>query len=328
MTGGGGERLPEPPLVVLLHVPKTAGTTLAQLLRHHYRGGAFKGCGNVFARPDELEARLARIASTRRFRAAAGHLTFGLAERFLPGARYVTILREPVARTLSHYRFLVRSSRGQGLVPPRLPDPDPGLTLDRCLSRESYIPDNLQTRMLCGLASPYEELPSDALDRAKQTLAERVAFVGTTERFDELLAVLNLAFGWPTTPYERARASGGRPGGADVPPDVLRVAGERNALDRELWEHAGRLLDRQIAASGPAFADELAVLRLALERWTGSGPRAARPAGSELPLEARVELALKEAELVAAELDKRRLAVELKRERRMPVETRRGNVQP
>jgi hypothetical protein len=316
----------EQSLVVLVHLPKTAGTTLAQLLRHHYRGGAFKGGGNVFGRPDEVEARLDKIASTERFRAVAGHLTFGAAERLSSRARYVTILREPVARTLSHYFFLVHSARGQGLVPPWLPEPGPCLTLDECLSDRSYIPDNLQTRMLCGLVSPYDELPADALERAKRNLAERFAYVGTTERFDELLAVLDLAFGWPTTPYRRARENADRPGLDDVPPDALRVAAERNALDRELWEHAGALLDQQITASGPAFTGELEVLRLALERWAGTdGPQA--PSERGLPTEARVQLALKEAELADAELEKRRLAVELKGARRGLREGERGNVQ-
>ncbi len=48
------------------------------------------------------------------------------------------------------------------------------------------IPDSLQTRMLWGLQSAYDELPADALERAKRNLGERLAHIGTTERFDAL----------------------------------------------------------------------------------------------------------------------------------------------
>ena len=51
--------------------------------------------------------------------------------------------------------------------------------------------------MLCGIVSPWDELPADALQRAKENLAA-FDFVGTTERFDEFVALLNIALGWPT----------------------------------------------------------------------------------------------------------------------------------
>ena len=104
-------------LLLLVHLPKTAGTTLAQLLRYHYSGGAFMGAGNVLSRPDEAEPRLQAIARKPAIRAASGHVSFGLAEQVLPDATFVTILREPVARTLSQYYFLTELGRGGGLVP-------------------------------------------------------------------------------------------------------------------------------------------------------------------------------------------------------------------
>src|SRR6185437_8193885 len=184
--------------LLLVHLPKTAGTTLAQLLRYHYSGGAFMGAGNVLSRPDEAEPRLRAIARKPAIRAASGHVSFGLAEQVLPGATFVTILREPVARTLSQYYFLTEFGRGGGLVPPGLDEDARGLGLGEAFDR-GYLLDDLQTRMLCGLVSPYDDLPANALGRAKANLRERFAYVGTTERFDHLLAILNIELGWPTT---------------------------------------------------------------------------------------------------------------------------------
>jgi hypothetical protein len=277
--------------LLLVHLPKTAGTTLAQLMRYHYRGGAFKGAGNVLSRFDDAEPRLRTIARKPRFRAAAGHVSFGLAEQVLPDATFVTILREPVARTLSQYYFLTESGNGQGLVPPWLPEDARGLGLVDAFDR-GYLLDDLQTRMLCGLLSPYDELPPDALGRAKANLRDRFAYVGTTEQFDELLALLDLALGWPTTAYERARENTRRPAG--VPEDLRGLAAERNTLDRELHAYAGELLAERV---DPAVAEEAEVIGQATARWNGA---------DAVPSNARVERAVQEAGRVRAAYEQRK----------------------
>jgi hypothetical protein len=291
------------PVLVFIHIPKAAGTTLGRILRHHYPGGAYDDGANAFTRLEQAEAHLAAAAAKADMGAISGEITFGLAARFPVGARVVSILRDPVERTLSQYYYF-RRAMGRGLVPPWLPPPPGDLSLEQCLEEGGYILDNLQTRMLCGLVSPYDPLPPDALERAKDNLRQRLAYVGTTERFDEFLALLNLELGWPTLPYRRARVYRRSPERQSATAAGLRLVEEHNALDRELHAFAGELLDRSLARAGPELELELEVLREALGRWhdaqaegrAASAPRAAR----SLPVAARVELALKEAELATA----------------------------
>src|SRR2546426_12563545 len=185
---GSGERTE--PLLAFIHVPKTAGTTLTALMRYHYRG-RFLTSGTLFSRFEQVEAKLGEIATKAHVAAVAGHFTVGLADRLLGGARSMTILRDPIERTLSHYYFLVepvagrKRAAGPAIVPPWLPMPGPELTLAQALADRGYIPDNLQTRMLCGIVSPYDPLPPEALEQAKRNLRERFGFVGTMERFNE-----------------------------------------------------------------------------------------------------------------------------------------------
>ncbi len=304
--------------IVLIHVPRTAGTALERIMRHHYRGGAFRGGGNAFARPELIEARLRDIAASSRVQAVAGHLTFGLADLLPPDARFVAILRDPVERTLSHFHVLPRSrpdrvpAQGRqrtGLVPPWLPPVPPGLTLEEAVAPGGYILDNLQTRMLCGIRSPFDALPADALRQAKRNLADRFAHVGTTERFDELVALLDLAFGWPTMALKRSRAYAGRPEGVDVPPETLRLVGERNALDRELHAYATALLDDAVGSAGDELQVELAVVREATRRSL-DGEAIREDELRSLPHDARVALALAETALARAEVQARKLAKE------------------
>jgi hypothetical protein len=294
--------------LLLVHLPKTAGTTLAQLLRYHYSGGGFMGAGNVLSRPDEAGPRLQAIARKAAIRAAAGHVSFGLAEQVLPDATFVTILREPVARTLSQHSFLAEFGRGGGLVPPGLGEDARGLGLEEMFDR-GYLLDDLQTRMLCGLVSPYDDLPADALDRARSNLRERFAYVGTTERFDELLAVLNLALGWPTTAHEPARANPHRP--AEVPDELRAVAAERNLRDLELHALAGELLAERVDV---AAEEEAAVIAEATRRWN-EAREASESVRSPTP-DARVERALEEAKVVRAAFEERNRRAKVKRARK------------
>ena len=268
-------------VLALIHIPKTAGTTLAGLMRFHY-GGAFRGAANALKDPDAAEERLAQIARKPKIRATAGHVTVGMVDAALPGATLVSILRDPVERTLSHYDFVVdppagrKKPAGSGLLPPGTRPPG---SLEEALG--SHIPDDLQTRMLCGVVSPYEPLPDDALDRAKANL-DRFAFVGTTERFDELLTLMNRELGWAPTAYRRAR-SNERPARTD---GERQLATAHNRLDAELHAYAAGLLPEQDAS----------VVREATRIWNGGD-------GQRTP---EIDAALDNARAADAELERRK----------------------
>jgi hypothetical protein len=322
-TEPAARRMSPESLLVLLHIPKTAGMTLQKILQYHY-GDAFQGAGkprgrhapphqrtpNVFSRFEHADTRLREIAAKPGVRAVSGHITFGLHDRLPPDARYITILRDPVERTLSQYYFHVRPHAEAGkaarrdLAPPWLPPPSSELTLEECLTERGYIPDNLQTRMLCGLVSPYDPLPPRALEQALHNLRERFAFVGTTERFEEFLALLNLELGWPTVAYTRSNANATRLRKEDLSAGLLRVVEERNALDRELHACAAQLLAEALEGAGPELELEVEVLRGAeklCEARQNGNEAAFVDAIRSLPVNARIELALEKAELAGAQ---------------------------
>src|SRR5438128_6438596 len=94
--------------LIFLHIPKTAGTTLNRIIDWQYNPVSI-----FTVDPHRIRATVARFKTfseqrRRRFRVVRGHLLYGIHE-FLPqGATYITMLREPVARLLSTYRFILR----------------------------------------------------------------------------------------------------------------------------------------------------------------------------------------------------------------------------
>lgn len=232
--------------LVFLHVPKTGGSTLVAIARRQFPVAA------VARLPDSLAAARADLArrpeaERRQLRFLHGHVPFGV-HSALPGARYVTLLRHPVARLVSVYHYALR-------------EPDWAahrLIHDRHLTLEQFVDSPIaaefndgQTRFLAGGDQPVP---------ARETLAaalhnlQQLAFVGITERFDASLALLLRRFAWRRRFYRRENVNRHRPALARVAPRVVALIERRNALDLELYAAGQRWLDAALTAA-PAAAE-------------------------------------------------------------------------
>lgn len=240
------------PLLVQIHIPKTAGTALRRVLKKEY-GERFWKAPNTFTHPQLAEERL-RVGVTGKDAtpplAIAGHIVFGLRDVLPADSRYLTVLREPVERTLSHWAYLVAprdpKERQHGLLARDTPY-RPEISLEEALADPRYLPGNLQTRMIVCRRSPFEQLPADALEQAKEHLRSRFAYVGVTERFDEFVALLGTAFGWAPRVAPRKRVGDGRSDRASLSRETLRAVEEHDALDLELYALASELQEQSLA---------------------------------------------------------------------------------
>lgn len=259
------------PAIILLHVPKTGGSTLRTALRWKYPSGM------LFAESiyEPLE-RFGEIPLERRAaaRVVSGHLHFGVHD-YLPGeAVYVTMLREPVARVISMYHYIRSDPRhrlhGQLTA---------GMSLEEFV-RTGADPgvDNHQTRMLAGVSSgvpgpELEPLGAAELALAKQNL-ERCLVAGVNERFDETFILMRRALGWRLPMYVSSKVASGPKPASDEARALIR---ERNLLDAELHAFARERLDAAIAAAGPTFAWELRAFKLLNRIPEAAGPRIPAP---------------------------------------------------
>jgi hypothetical protein len=257
-------------LLVFVHIPKTAGTTLRTVLgmnepvpRSRPLGNVFKGGGG---RSTALIERLraGRGPDLAGVRLVRGHFPLGVREylpSYLPKERELhcfTFLREPVDRTLSHY-YAIRKFGGGHDLPP-LPAE---ATLEDALAG-GYLHDNLQTRMLSGLPEPFGEVDDEMLAQAKHNLRDGLAFFGLTERFDESLVLAKQRLGLRSILYSSsARVNTSRPRGDEVPVELRRAAERCNRYDIELYRYAEQLFDAAPERSRPDFEIELAALRAA-----------------------------------------------------------------
>src|SRR5262249_39692675 len=140
--------------------------------------------------------------------------------------RYMTILRDPVDRVLSHYHFHAQAGDPPGsggtrklrsiwetlLNHERIERPggdeedeitldlDADYSLEEGLRRNIAIYDNFQTRFLWGGESLFGKLPPDALEQAKENIST-FWFVGVRERLDDSIVLLGRKLGVGLMPY-------------------------------------------------------------------------------------------------------------------------------
>jgi len=161
-------------MLAVVHIHKTAGTTLASVLKHA-NGGTH--CDVLAEDPEAPYFSAEDLRHLRRFyprlRSILGHdvRVYSDLESVVPGIDWVCFLREPLTRTASHYQYDVQ--RGGVDLPF-----EEWITHDAVRDR--------QTRILAG--------PGGTADEAIDLLG-RFAFIGLTERFDESLVMLGRKVG-------------------------------------------------------------------------------------------------------------------------------------
>jgi hypothetical protein len=257
--------------VLFLHIPKAAGSTLSTIIQRQYQPEAvYKSYGTVI--PAAVRGKLTALESARyryarlealplteraRIKLFIGHEGFGFHQLFSPPTTYITLLRDPIERVISHY-YYARSHPGNRLYKTIVSNE---MSLAQFVaSGLSVEVDNGQTKYLAGLETPYlheGEYGADLLAQAKQNLREHFSVVGLTEEFDASLLLLKRTLGWKIPLYARVNVTQKRPFAEQISPATLVHIKKQNYLDLELYQFARQLFEAQVEQQGAGFQREL-----------------------------------------------------------------------
>jgi hypothetical protein len=243
-----GKNLPTPPLSLLAfaHIHKAAGTTLLHILRRnfflrHMDVRPFRKESNGVFRARDLQTCL-RLNPF--LRCISGHSvrTWSDLEALVPNVQYITILRDPINRFVSH--FLYRQDVMKSTY-----------SLQEAIDREKD--HNLQTKYIAG---------SDDLEAAKRMLEGRFLSAGVSEEFDAFLLLLRRKL--EPAPFDISYVSQNLASrrGKDRKEIARRIIEENHdalvemhQVDLKLYDYLKNdLLPREKVEYGPAFERNLA----------------------------------------------------------------------
>lgn len=245
----------EPQRFFFVHVLKTGGTDLFTRLggdpsipvehEYHFAPEAIypnDSDGNVFTVAPQLsvEQLLERWPVRRdEIRIVMGHFPLCTVELLDAPFVTLTVLREPVERTLSflrHHRKMTPADRDKSFEE-IYEDP---FRFEALIHNHMVKMFSLTTDEMTGGMLTTVDYDRDRLEQAKRNL-ETVDVVGIQESFEAFCDELHLRFGWELG----APLWANRTQPADIPRSLIKRIEEDNALDTELYEHARQLVDHR-----------------------------------------------------------------------------------
>lgn len=256
MNGQAKGLLSSDPLLIFMHLPKTAGSSLRSVFRAIYgeqKMHAYSPMKDLLN--DNLQAftkvhdeAIYKCNDQASIQLIYGHLFYGIDSEITRKCTYTTMMRDPVDRVLSNYYY--RLQYGHCVNPVvNLIDYVSGNSPSYAMQFEA---DNLQTRFLSAMDGKprrvaFGKCTNEMLACAKRNLADAVSAVGIVERYDESLALFQRSYKWsfiPRNPKERVTAPYVPKN--ETPRGTLSIIQEINCLDIDLYKFGIQLFEQQL----------------------------------------------------------------------------------
>jgi hypothetical protein len=176
--------------LIFLHIPKTAGTSLRQVIEKEYPGNA---CLYLYYpapyQPNVIKEIQANLPTAK---ALFGHFSFGIHQVLGIQGQYIAFLRHPIERVISLYNHHARHPQAAYYEMIQR-----GLSLlDMLQNQITPETNNHITRIIacCGLPGMLDD--TRVLEQALDNIEKHFCFVGLVERFAQSVTLLGKKLGW------------------------------------------------------------------------------------------------------------------------------------
>lgn len=224
--------------LIFLHLPKCGGTTFHSILERMYRKEEIFDIKVINDLRLNIEDFISLPPNEKaRLKLLKGHMEFGLHKHFSEESTYITFLRDPIERIISYYYFVKRHPNHR-LYKLNLLNDEMSFYDFVTTIKEGDV-HNGQIRLISGINDEKEFM----LERALENIEKHFSFVGTLEKFDESLILLQRLFDWSTPYYEIANKTKERPKISDFDQETIEAIKALNAEDIFLHKKISEELD-------------------------------------------------------------------------------------
>lgn len=206
------------------------------------------------------------VEDRNKIKVLKGHLPYGMHECFSSGStEYITLLREPIDRVISHYYHLKWDKKHP---------------FNEEINREKYTikqvlesgkilnMNNCMVRLLSGnYKCAYDECSDEMLDQALTHL-DSMALVGLNNQFDIFLLRAAERYNWKMPYYSKRRVSKLRIRTEEIDAETLAAIQHYNKLDLELYRIMQPKIDALQKALPESFYKQLATFKRR-NAWAG-----------------------------------------------------------
>jgi hypothetical protein len=231
------------PTVLLMHIPKTAGTAFRDAIATNF---LLSEIAYLYPNAPGLLVKDLRelwLEKLRGLRLVIGHFQFGVHE-FLPQeSEYITIVREPGARILSQYRYLLQTD-------PEMAQGHNGKTMGVAEFLEKRLTanfDNMMVRQFSGVGEcdlPAGTVTDAVFERAVTNLRSKFRFVGHQESSSQAYEWLREHYAWHKTEHLQEANRGQILLEDAAGPEVTAALRHYNRWDYQLYDEILKLFPR------------------------------------------------------------------------------------
>ena len=242
-------------LFIHLHIPKTGGTTLRDIIQRQYRSEKIL----MIPKLEESENILKEVSTSQinQLKLIQGHLKYGIHNHFYRRAKYFAIIRDPINRVLSTYYYVLSQKNN----PQNLSTSNNQMTIyDFVQSGVNPFLINGQTQLISGKTGEIDNpiIESEELfSLAKENIENDFLFLGITEMFDETILILKNMLGWHMPYYSIANRTKKKPNYDAVNPTIISFIKEHNQLDIKLYNITKTSLLNRIAEENDIFQNRI-----------------------------------------------------------------------
>jgi hypothetical protein len=166
-----------------------------------------------------------------------GHQEFGLHNYFTKKSEYITFLRDPIERIISYFFYFKRRPNHR-LYKLNLFNDEMSL-YDFVTKVKAGDINNGQIRFISGIADKKEFM----LEKAIENIERHFSFVGTLEKFDESLIILQKMYNWSSPYYKISNKTEGRPKLSIIDNKTVEAIKNLNSEDIYLYNLISNKLD-------------------------------------------------------------------------------------